>query len=179
MLPETARLYLRPLTLADLNTVYQLDSDPEVMRYVLPPRTYEETRAYLHEVVENYERFPGLGRWAVIEKSSGAFVGIHLLKHLEASGHIEVGYRYFQAYWGRGYATEMTRALLRYGFEQLGLQQMVAITNPDNRASQHVLEKCGLRFQNVQEFYGGPSRFYTIEAGGAAADSRNVSLPTS
>ncbi|GAB2940063.1 GNAT family N-acetyltransferase [Hymenobacter coalescens] len=164
MLPETARLYLRPLTLDDLDLVYRLDSDPAVMRYIIPPRTLEGAREYLQEVLDNYERFPGLGRWAVLEKGSEAFVGIQVLKHLEASGHIEVGYRFFPAYWGRGYATEMTRAVLRYGFAQLGLQQIVAVTDPNNLASQHVLEKCGLRYQGLQHFYGGPSRFYTIEA---------------
>ncbi|KUG08750.1 GNAT family N-acetyltransferase [Solirubrum puertoriconensis] len=162
-LPETERLALRQLTLTDLDTLYRLDSDPEVMRYIIPPRTYDGTREYLEELIANYEKFPGLGRWAVIEKSTGAFVGVHVLKHLEASGHIEVGYRFFRQYWGRGYATEMTKALLRYGFEDLGLQQIVGVTNPENVASQHVLEKCGMRYRHMAEFYGGPVRFYTIE----------------
>jgi RimJ/RimL family protein N-acetyltransferase len=163
VLPETTRLALRPLTFDDLDVVYRLDSDPEVMRYIIPPRTYEGTREYLQEVIDNYVAFPGLGRWAVIEKSTGAFVGIHLLKHLEASGHIEVGYRFLPQYWGLGYATEMTQALVQYGFEQLHLQQIVGITNPENAASQHVLEKCGLRFQHMAHFYGTEVRFHTID----------------
>ncbi|WP_400190617.1 GNAT family N-acetyltransferase [Hymenobacter sp. B81] len=171
-LPETDRLALRRLSLDDLDAVFRLDSDPAVMRYIIPPRTLEGTREYLQEVVGDYPRFPGLGRWAVIDKASGQLAGIHLLKHLEASGHIEVGYRFFPAYWGRGYATEMTRALLHYGFHQLDLQQIVGITNPANLASQHVLEKCGLRYQGQQFHYGSEVRFYTIDhpdAAGSAA----------
>ncbi|GAA4385254.1 GNAT family N-acetyltransferase [Hymenobacter koreensis] len=164
MLPQTDRLALRPITLDDLDTVFRLDSDPDVMRYIIPPRTYEGAREYVEEILTNYERFPGLGRWAIIEKSTGAFVGVQVLKHLETSGHIEVGYRYFPAYWGRGFATEMTRAVLRYGFGELGLQQIVGVTSPENLASQHVLGKCGLRFQHMAEFYGGPVRFYTLNA---------------
>ncbi|WP_162910514.1 GNAT family N-acetyltransferase [Hymenobacter oligotrophus] len=170
-MPETERLALRQLTLADLDTLYRLDSDPEVMRYIIPPRTYEGTREYLEELIANYEKFPGLGRWAVIEKSTGAFVGVHVLKHLEASGYIEIGYRFFPEFWGRGYATEMTRALLRYGFQDLGLQQIVGVTHPENLASQHVLEKCGLRYQHMAEFYGGPVRFYTLEQPAPAPQS--------
>ncbi len=162
-LPETARLHLRRLAPTDLDVVFRLDSDPVVMRYVIPPRTYEETRQYLADIQADYQKLPNLGRWAVIEQATGAFVGIHLLKPLEDSGHIEIGYRFFPEYWGRGYATEMTQALLRYGFEQVGLAQIVAVTNPENAASQHVLEKCGLQFQGLAHYYGGEVRFYTLD----------------
>ncbi|WP_400194331.1 GNAT family N-acetyltransferase [Hymenobacter sp. B81] len=165
MLLETTRLVLRRLTPDDLDAVHRLDSDPKVMRYIVAPLSYEGARQYLQEILDNYEQFPGLGRWAVVEKTTGTFVGIHLLKPLEASGHVEVGYRFFPGFWGRGYATEMTRALLRYGFQELGLRQIVAITKPENFASQHVLEKCGFKYQRLAHFYGDEVRFYTIEGG--------------
>ncbi|KAA9327482.1 GNAT family N-acetyltransferase [Hymenobacter busanensis] len=162
-LPETARLALRPITAADYDLYYLLNTDAEVMRHIGPPRSPELVREFLANMAADYARWPGLGRWFTVEKATGAVVGIHLLKPLEASGHIELGYRLLPAYWGRGYATEMGRALVEYGFQELGLQQIVGITAPDNLASQHVLEKCGLRYQHMAHFYGADVRFYTAD----------------
>lgn len=164
ILLQTPRLTLRRLTADDFDRVYQLDSDPVVTRYVLGVRTREEVAQYLTEVVADYDLRPGLGRWAMIERATGAFLGIALLKPLEDSDHIEVGYRMHIPYWGRGYATEVARALVRYGFEQVGLARIVGITNPENVPSQHVLQKCGLRFEGMAQHYGRAVRFYALDA---------------
>lgn len=161
---QTERLYLRRFSSADADLIFRLDSDPEVMRYILPPRTREESDKYLADVLADYDRLPpGLGRWLAVERATGEVVGVFLLKPLENTEHVEVGYRLFQPYWGRGYATELTCALLRYGFEELGLRQIVGVTDPRNDASQHVLEKCGLRYQRMAHHYGSEVRFSTVE----------------
>jgi len=165
---ETDRLTLRQLTAADIENVHRLDSDPEVMRYIIPCRTREESEKYLTDLIADYATQPGLGRWAIIERATGAFTGIGVLKSLDNTPDIEVGYRFFPPYWGRGYATEVTRALLRHAFGNLQLPQVVGVTDPRNLPSQRVLEKCGLRFQRLAYHYGGPVRLYALDNPGPA-----------
>ncbi|WP_345225295.1 GNAT family N-acetyltransferase [Hymenobacter koreensis] len=168
-LPETDRLALRPITEADYDLYYLLNTEPEVMRHIGAPRSPEVVREYLRNMAADYTRWPGLGRWFTVEKATGAVVGIHLFKPLENTEHIELGYRLLPAYWGRGYATEMGRALVRYGFEQLQLPRVVGVTSPENVDSQRVLEKCGLRFQRMAHFYGAEQRFYALDNPAAAS----------
>jgi RimJ/RimL family protein N-acetyltransferase len=163
VLPETSRLALRPITAEDFDIYYLLNTEPEVMRNIGPPRTREVVQQYLDNMPADYARWPGMGRWFTVEKSTGQVVGIHLLKPLDTSEHVELGYRLLPQYWGLGYATEMGRALVQYGFEQLQLPQIVGITSPENVASQQVLEKCGLRYQGTAFYYGHEQRFYSID----------------
>ncbi|OON69317.1 GNAT family N-acetyltransferase [Hymenobacter sp. CRA2] len=168
-LPETARLALRPITAADFELYFRFQTDPQVLQHIGPPRSAAVVQQYLDNMPHDYERWPGMGRWFTVDKATGAVVGIHLLKPLDTSAHIELGYRLLPEYWGHGYATEMGRALVQYGFQQLGLRQIVGITSPTNVASQHVLEKCGLRYQHMAHYYGAEQRFYTIDNPQAAA----------
>jgi ribosomal-protein-alanine N-acetyltransferase len=144
-LPETPRLLLRRYTRNDLDALDQLNSNPEVMRYLGGVASREDTRQMLDErILAYYDQHPGLGVWATIERDSGAHLGFHLLNHIRGESYIQIGYRLFPQYWGRGYATEMTIALLRYGYTALALPRITAITALDNRGSQHVLLKSGL-----------------------------------
>ncbi|MBC7921930.1 MAG: GNAT family N-acetyltransferase [Ferruginibacter sp.] len=164
MFLETERLYLRQIVADDLEAVFALDRDPEVMRYIKPPFTEKsQAREYIQQVREYNEKHPGLGRWAMLERATNAFVGVFLLKDLEGTEEIEVGYRMHRRFWGRGYATEMTKAVLQYGFGQLGLRRIVAIAQPANRASTHVMEKCGLRFEKKAYHYQTDVVLYAIE----------------
>ncbi|MCC3160268.1 GNAT family N-acetyltransferase [Hymenobacter sp. 15J16-1T3B] len=168
VLPETARLALRPITATDFDLYLRFQSDPQIMAHIGAPRPAEVVQQYLANMPADYARWPGLGRWFTVDKASGQVVGIHLLKPLDTSEHIELGYRLLPEAWGRGYATEMGRALIEYGFGQHGLRQIVGITAPSNVASQHVLEKCGLRFRGQAHYYGAEQRFYTIDNPAAA-----------
>lgn len=142
----SARLVLRRYTAADLPALIALNADPEVMRWLGGPATADDSAQMLQtRILAYYDQHPGLGVWATIERDSGAHVGFHLLNHVQGESLIQVGYRLHRRYWGLGYATEMTRALLRYGYTRLGLPLLMANTHLDNRASQHVLLKCGLR----------------------------------
>lgn len=141
----TARLQLRRYTAADLPALVALNADPEVMRWLGGPASADDTATMLEtRILAYYAQHPGLGVWATIERASGAHIGFHLLNHVQGESLIQVGYRLHRRYWGMGYATEMSRALLRYGFEQLGLPLLMANTHLDNHASQQVLLKCGL-----------------------------------
>jgi ribosomal-protein-alanine N-acetyltransferase len=149
----TDRLELRRFTMDDLDLLDRLYSDPEVMRYVGGTKTREQTEALLKSrVLEYYEQHPGLGMWATLERATGACIGTHLLNHIQGETYIQVGYVLFEQYWGRGYATEMTIAILRYGFTELALPEIFAITDLPNVASQRVLQKAGLERKGERSF---------------------------
>jgi ribosomal-protein-alanine N-acetyltransferase len=147
------RLLLRRFSMADLDLLDRLNSDPEVMRHLGGVARRADTQTMLEKrILRYYDEHPGLGVWATIERDSGDCIGFHLLNHIRGEAHIQVGYRLFPAYWGRGYATEMSVALLRYGFADLGLRTITAITAPDNVGSQNVLLKSGLHRDGVRRF---------------------------
>ncbi len=144
--PGAPRLRLRRFSLADLDLLDRLNGDPETMRYMGGPMSRARSEAMLRErILEDYERFPGLGIWATVERTSGECVGMHVLNHIQGETDVQIGYRLFPRYWGRGYATEMSVALIRYGFVELGLDRIAAIADPGNLASHRILEKCRLR----------------------------------
>lgn len=143
---ETERLYLRRVSVDDFETCFQLDSNPEVMRYIRSPFDRDEFMTFFDDRLKAYDTpLIGLGRWMAFEKITNDFVGIFMLKSLEDSPEVEVGYRMHQQYWGKGYATEITTALLSYGFDTVGLSLIVAIAQPANVGSWRVMEKCGLK----------------------------------
>jgi RimJ/RimL family protein N-acetyltransferase len=149
VLLETARLVLRRFTAGDLDDLFALHNDPVVMRFVnggqpTPRATIEQET--LPAFLRSYERHPGFGVWAATEWGSGAFLGWLAFGATPRSNAAaaELGYRLRRAAWGRGYATEGTRALIRFGFSGLGVQRVFASTYQDNLASRRVLEKSGL-----------------------------------
>lgn len=142
----TDRLALRRFTAEDGPLLWALHSDPEVMRYCGGTLTPEASAESLRvRCLEYYEAHPGLGVWATIERATGACVGMHLLNHMRGEPHIQVGYLLYPRFWGLGYATEMCVRVLRYGFAELGLPRIAAITDLPNVGSQQVLVKSGLR----------------------------------
>jgi RimJ/RimL family protein N-acetyltransferase len=148
---ETERLILRRLTADDVDNLFALDGDPAVMRYLSGgPSTPREVieRKILPRFLSEYERFPGFGVWAAIEKSTDEFLGWLSLRPSEtgSSGDATLGYRLRRSAWGKGYATEGSRALVRRGFIVLGLQRVVATTYQDNLASRRVMENVGMTF---------------------------------
>ncbi|MEV6318410.1 GNAT family N-acetyltransferase [Streptomyces sp. NPDC051776] len=148
---ETGRLRLRPLTGADAELLVTLDSDPGVMRFLgdgRPPPHERISGEILPSLIRRAELFPGFGHWIATEKPSGAFVGWFEFRPEEHGdpAEAELGYRLRTATWGRGYATEGSRALIRAGFTELGVRRVYATTMAVNLASRRVLEKSGLRY---------------------------------
>lgn len=150
---ETERLTLREFTRDDANLLVELDSDPDVMRFLTGGEP--TTREYIEEkmlptLLEDYGRFPGFGIWAADATDTG-FVGWFELRPANDSppGEVVLGYRLRQAAWGRGYATEGGRALLHRGFDELGVRTVVAETMAVNTGSRRVMEKLGLSHRNT------------------------------
>ena len=151
---ETERLLLRRFTHDDVDNLYHLDSDPEVMRYVTGGATTPR------EVVEHVDlpafmsyddRGDGYGFWAAIEKSTDRFLGWFHLRPQEGDpvDQPELGYRLRREVWGMGYATEGARALIRKGFTDLGAQCVVAMAFRDNLASRRVMEKSDMTLERA------------------------------
>jgi RimJ/RimL family protein N-acetyltransferase len=147
---ETRRLVLRRFTTADVDNLFDLNSDPDVMRFI------NDGIATARDVIQNtilprylldYERLVGYGRWATIEKTTGHFIGWFSLRPRTESnsGDAELGYWLRRTAWGRGCATEGARALIRKAFLELGMQRVFATTYQDNHSSRRVMEKAGLR----------------------------------
>lgn len=146
---ETDRLLLRRFTEADVDNLVELDSDPDVMRFLTggKPTPRDTIRDdFLPAYLRYYERFEGYGFWAAIEKSSGEFLGwFHFRPPRGGSpDEVELGYRLRKSAWGKGYGTEGSRALIRKGFAELGVRRVVASTYEDNLASRRVMEKVGM-----------------------------------
>jgi RimJ/RimL family protein N-acetyltransferase len=149
ILLETTRLALRRFRGDDVDRLVELDSDPEVMRYITygvptPRETYVDT--ILPRWFQIYEESPLLGYWAAERIGSGEFLGwFHLRTDRFEPEYLELGYRLRRAVWGQGLATEGGRALVRHGFERAGAGRVSSRTLARNLGSQRVMEKCGLR----------------------------------
>lgn len=161
---ETARLRLRPFKPSDLDGLSRITADPEVMRYIAGrrPITRDETETNLRNIIETFWR-RGHGRWAMVEKAGGRLLGYCGLAHPAESPGIELVYMLAREAWGRGVATEAAAACLRYGFEELRLETVYALTMPDNERSRRVLDRVGMRFLRDDCYYGYDCVCYAIE----------------
>jgi RimJ/RimL family protein N-acetyltransferase len=169
ILLETQRLRLRQFTAADVDHLYHLDNDPEVMRYI-NGGTPTSRDVIQNEILPGFcqynGRLPGFGVWAAEERVTGEFVGWFSLRLTNESGReAALGYRLKRAAWGKGYATEGAQALLRQSFTAWGLQRVVATTYEENMASRRVMEKVGMRlvrrFRLTPEDILDSDTFYT------------------
>jgi RimJ/RimL family protein N-acetyltransferase len=160
---ETPRLLLRRFTRDDLDAWAEINADADVMRYVGDgkPRSRDESQRRLNAILDHWDRH-GFGLWALVEKASGELMGFCGLQYLDNTPEIEVGYRLAKRFWGKGFATEAARASLRYGFETLGLDRIVAVVQPENVASCRVIEKIGLRYVKDARFYDTDVKYYAI-----------------
>ncbi len=162
---RTERLYLRRVSQQDLTFLTALHQDPEVMRYIGPPRSAEKVSRRIDRIVSDYRTYPGYGIWMACQSADDEAIGWAALKDLDGSDQIEIGYRLARDCWGAGYATELARGLLQYGFDHMNLDYIAGVTAPGNKGSQRVLEKAGLQRDGWGQFYGEDLYYYKITAG--------------
>jgi ribosomal-protein-alanine N-acetyltransferase len=149
---ETARLRLRLFRPGDLDDLAAMLSDPLVVRYVADgkPADREVADKALTSVIDHWRRH-GFGRWAVEDKETHQFLGYGGLRSL--LGTPEVVYHFATNHWGKGFATELAHASLRFGFEEHQFGRIVAIAKPENAASIHVMEKLGMQYEMHTSYY--------------------------
>ena len=165
---ETERLILREIVPGDAEGMFELDSDPEVHRYVgNTPVTTLQQSADVIEFIRTQYLENGIGRWAVVEKASGNFIGWSGLKLMKEPMNnrvdfLDLGYRLIRSYWGKGYATESAIASLNYAFNTMDAMEVFAVADIDNLASQNVLLKSGLSYIEEIVAWDRPHYWYGI-----------------
>lgn len=159
MILETERLILRPFTMADLNAHQAAVYGDSLVTQYLPggaPWALHETATLLAYWIEHQERH-GFAPWAVIEKQSGAHLGHCGLMHIPRApdGAVELMYALAKPAWGVGYASEAAAASIRFGFETVGLDEIIAVAIPENESSRRVMEKIGMHYAATDDRYYG------------------------
>ena len=162
---ETDRLILKHTSISDFDDILKLRSDPIVQKYTTqPPATEQDVKRFL-DIVIPYQKKHGHGMASVFEKASGQFIGqagIFHIGHYDLQPEIEIGYRFHVRFWGKGYATEVTKALILWGFENIDIETIVAFTETDNKASRHVLDKSGFHHIGRKQCHYGLLERYEI-----------------
>lgn len=152
----TERLVLRPWRASDREPFAAMNADPEVMEFFEATLTREESEAFADRIERGFEEHGGWG-WFVIEhRASGAFLGFGGLARVRFEAHftpaVEIGWRLARAAWGHGYATEAAREVVRFAFEELGLDEVVAFAVPANERSVAVMRRLGMTHDEAGDF---------------------------
>lgn len=159
---ETERLILRKFNQTDVDAVYAMRSDADLMRFIRDPQTNRaEAESWINLVSSRWET-EKIGFCAVVEKRSGKFAGWCGLWRLKETDEIEVGYALVKEFRGKGYASEASEAFLKYGFEELNLKEIVAVARAENRASRRVMERLGMSYDYTGKFYNSDLVHYSI-----------------
>ena len=152
---ETARLVLRPWEEKDRQPFAEMSGDPEVMEHLMPLTPREASDAWIDRQMAHLSKH-GFCFWAVEAKESRSFVGAVGLLQVGYEAHftpaVEVGWRIARPFWGVGYAPEAAAASVRFGFETLSLQEVVAFTVPGNSKSRRVMDKLGMSHDSEDDF---------------------------
>lgn len=159
---ETERTYLREMTPDDAQNAFELNSDPLVVQYTgdVAFESVDEARQFLTKY-DHYEKY-GFGRWAVISKETNEYLGWCGLKYSADEDEFDIGFRFHQRFWNKGFASETARACIQLGFEKFNMETIVGRAMKENLASIRVLEKCGLTFLSDYQFDDEVGVVYSI-----------------
>lgn len=142
---ETERLLLRRVSINDLNEILELRGNPETMKFIPRPlvKTEEDALNHFKMIDEKIEKNEGIN-WAITVKGNPKLIGIIGHYRIQPENHrCEIGYMILPQYNGQGIVTEAIKAVLEYGFEDMNMHSIEAVIDPDNIASERVLQKNG------------------------------------
>jgi len=160
---ETPRLILKQFCEEDAERLFELNSDPDVVKYTgeAAYTSMDEVKAGLVRNYHQYEYYRR-GRLSVFEKQSGEYIGWCGLRYFPESEQTDLGYRLLKKHWGKGYATETSIACLNYGFNILHLDKIMATAMKENKASINVFNKLGLTYSHDDHCHDAPAVVYII-----------------
>ncbi|MGJ0480350.1 GNAT family N-acetyltransferase [Pantoea agglomerans] len=162
---ETARLRLEPYHDSHYEGLRVMENDSGVMRYISNGivKTPEETWESIRHVQARWQKY-GFSWWAIIEKASGAVVGAACLQYLAnvEGAPLEIGWRLVPKHNGNGYATEAAKAIIDFAAEQIGATYLVAVADPENAASQRVMQRLGMTYKAIEQHYDVPCVVYEL-----------------
>ena len=177
-MPETERLKLEPWQEADWLQLKPIAQDPEVVRYISngEPWPEERIREFAARQVASF-RESGFCFWRLLPKDSDQLIGFCGLQPLAGTSEIEIGWWLARKWWGQGLATEAAREALRDAFTRAGLERVVAIAQPENRASIRIMEKLGMRYERDTVHREIPVVLYAIHKSAAPRPAWNEKSP--
>lgn len=161
---ETERLILRPFTIEDAEASYEMSQDPEVMKFLggVDTGTVEDHREMIRKApLGDYEKY-GFGRHAVIHKETGEYMGFTGLKYIVELDEVDIGWRLKQKFWRKGLAYESALPCIDFAFNELGLDRIISIANPENIASTSLMKKLGLTYEKIIHIYGDDAVYYAL-----------------
>ncbi len=166
---ETERLILRELEYTDENDLFEMDSDPGVHLFIEnnPVKSIDEITKAIEMLKKQYKE-NGIARWAVVDKLTNECVGWAGLKYFNQplnnhNDFYELGYRFKKKHWGKGFATESSIAILDYGFKNLNIDKIFAMTDPKNVNSKNILTKLGFDFKEIFDYEGDLTDWFELE----------------
>ncbi len=169
---ETERLYLRTFTYEDALHLYEMNNNPDVIKYTGDSafKNLKEAQDFISEYIRlrtikttKDSSKESLARYAVIRKEDNAFLGWCGLKLHKDKGAVDIGFRFYKQYWKQGYATESARACIAYAFSNLQLPFIIAHAHVDNLQSRKVLEKCNMKNIRQIDYDDQPSILYRLD----------------
>ena len=161
----TGRLVMRPFTMSDRSAFFAIAQEPDIFRYFPSKNAWpmEKVERYIQYQIAHWQKF-SYGHWAVVLRETGQIIGWNGLEYLPDTNETEVGYLLSRAARGKGFATESASAIVRLKLKQVGLKEIIGLTDPENIASQRVLEKSGLSFTRSESYFGMEMFRYAIQA---------------
>lgn len=162
---STHRLTASRLSEADFDNLYRMNQTKKVMATLGGVQSADETRQYLHKNMEHWNRY-GYGVWTLTYRTTSALVGRSAVRNVDIEGNEEreFGYALMPEFWGVGLATEISQAMVQLAFKQLGFENLVAFTLPNNFASRRVIEKVGGKYERNIIHAGQPHVLYRLHA---------------
>ena len=163
---HTARMRLEPITVHHLDGLQEMDSRPEVMRYISgEPATRDQTAAWIARVGRCWAAW-GTSWWAFIEPLSGRIAGAGCIQYARREAALpedldslrcnplEIGWRLHPDFWGRGLASEAALCMAAFAFDSLDASELIAVRHPDNLASARVMNRLQMRYRGLETWYG-------------------------
>jgi ribosomal-protein-alanine N-acetyltransferase len=161
---QTARLTLRPLEENDATLLFHIYQSEGVLRYFPNPNPppLDRVQRFIQQQHMHWEKH-GYGNWGILPEGQTEIVGWAGLQYLPELDETEVGFLLDRPFWGKGYATEAAQASINFGFGQHNLDYIIALVHPGNLASQRVISKCGVEYQDTLSLWGIELQRYRID----------------